>query len=228
MSAKPNKDTAVVTYNDQWAKDHMHMGMSGVDPKDIRPPQILLVQKSSKLKDMKSTDGKIPVPGQFFHTGKFQIMDSFECYVLSATKSKFVNRNKKDEPVEDQYTIVGLMKSDLSIFGMRFTGTSLWALSPLFTATVAQKRPMCNFNVTMETKFIEGKQNDWFVPVPRIGVPETDASVMNEVMLLATQLDKKVETIIEKDDDEPQTSVQTDPDPSTVGTEDVDPDKIPF
>ena len=87
---------ALATMTLEKLRVEANLGMKKVDPADIRPPQILLVQKTSDLSQMQPKDGQSPNVGQFYHTGKQEIYDSFDCHILFAAKSKFTNRLHND------------------------------------------------------------------------------------------------------------------------------------
>lgn len=171
-------------------KEIENMGMSKVDPADIRPPQIILVQKSSDFELLQDKNGKKPEVGDYFHTGKREIYKDFQCHFLFASKSTYIDRRKEDQPEKDQYTALGAMK-DLSLFAMWFRGTAVYALSSLFTASQANHAPMFAFEVTMETKKLEGDKGSWYVPVCRVGQIVQDMVMFDELYTLAKRFDNK-------------------------------------
>ena len=177
--------------------DMKNIGTSKVDPKDIRPPRMLLVQKSSTIDEMVDSEGKKPEPGQFFHTGTKKIMNTFECYVLFAAKGTWEDRNKEPYEVKNAYNALMALKEDLSLFGMSFRSTSIYTLSGLFTAKESQKVPMFAFNVTFESKQLEFKGKQWFTPVIRIGNIESDPIVFDELYKMASGFDKNAESVSE-------------------------------
>lgn len=202
--AKDEQEAAAALMAPENLAAMAELGMKKVDPKDIRPPQILLVQKSSDASLMQTKDGKAPQPGQFYHSGKREIMDSFDCHILFAAKSKYVNKNKNNE-LWDQYVALGVMK-DKTMFGMNFRSTYLYALSSLFTAAKGQRAPMFAFDLHVETKKIEGEKGTWFVPVVRVGSMTEDADMFDYCYGLAKDLDEQAEAVAEnlnKEEDEP-------------------------
>jgi hypothetical protein len=213
-------EKSVVAYDESWAKKNLNVGMAGVDPADIRPPQILLIQKSSELGDFVAQDGENPKIGQFFHTGKNQTLSEFDCYFVFAAKGKFVNRKKDGNPVQDQYSAIGLYADDLSMFGMKFRSNALYALSPLFTAVVAQKKPMFALRVHVDTKELKGDKGTWHIPVVHVIGPETDGVRLMELEMTARRFDRQVAVAPTED--------ETVEDPPAPGTEHVSPSDIPF
>jgi hypothetical protein len=179
----------------------LNIGMRGVDKKDVRPPQVLLVQKSSDQDTFTCSDGTKPKVGQFFHTGKFEAMETIDCYIINAYKNQYTDKNKEGNPVRDQYVATCMLKSDLSLFMIRFRSSALYALSSLFTAVISQKLPMYNFNVTIETKELSGDKGKWSVPVVRVKQPETDKTILEEVGLMAVQFDQNSSVIMEEEDE---------------------------
>jgi hypothetical protein len=177
------------------------MGMSNVDPADIRPPQILLIQKSSELNSFVSTEQENPKIGEFFHNGKMEIYKSFECYFIFAAKSTYVDKRKEGRPTREQYKAVAVLAKDMSIFGMLFRSSALYALSPLFTASVAMRRPIYAIKVFVETKTLSGDKGEWTIPVIRVLGPENDPEKLGELEELAQSFDKNADRVQETGND---------------------------
>jgi len=183
------------------AKDQ-NIGMSRVDQKDIRPPMILLMQKSSALEDFIDKKGDSPKLGQFFHNGQMKILEKIECYILYAEKGFYINKRKAEEGKKPQYRAIGAMADDLTLFAMLFRSSSLYALGGLFTATKSMQRPMYSIKVTIETKMLENKDGKWWIPaIRKIELDNTPEKLM-ELYELAKGLDRQVETVAENDEKE--------------------------
>jgi hypothetical protein len=189
-------------YDQDYLKKVQNIGMSKVDPADIRPPSILLVQKSSDLSLFQDVTGNQPKIGQYFDTGKLEIMDSFEAYILLAAKSKYVDKIKPEEGEKDQYKAIGMRAEDLSLFQITFKSSSLYTLSGLFTTTVASKRPMFSIKVKFETKELKNEKGSWIIPVLRIIGSEEDIEKLKELERNATMLDLKAEEIVRRHSEE--------------------------
>lgn len=183
------------------------VGMSKVDPMDILPPQVLLIQKTSDMSMMQDLQGKLPKLGQFFHTGKKQIYDTFDAYIVFAGKSEYTDRRKTNpdgsHPIMRQYKIIGAMKEDLSMFGMSFRSTAFYALSSLFTISKTQHKPMFAFNITLENKKLSSDKGDWFVPVVRVKELEADPHILQELLSMALSFEKKAEQVVESTEPAP-------------------------
>ena len=172
------------------------LGMRRVDPLDIRPPQILLVQKTSDFELMETKDGKKPKVGQFFHTAKKEIYDTFECYFLWAAKLDVKNKFVEGNPLISIYRAIGAME-DMSTFAMTFRSSALFALSSLFSAVLGQHAPMFCFKCTLENKLIEGTKGSWYVPVVRVGEIVTEPKIFNELYAMAKKLDSQTQEVME-------------------------------
>ena len=175
MAKQKPSEKALEVYDEKRLKENVNVGMKGVDPSDIRPPSVLLCQKSSTLEDFVTTDLKKAKVGDYFHTGKMEIYKTFKCYFLVAIKSKYVDRRKPEEGEKDRYRVIGVLADDLSLFAMTFRSSSLYTLSSLFTAVASTQRPMYSYLCEMEVKKLSGKDGEWFVPVLRIRQAEKDA-----------------------------------------------------
>jgi hypothetical protein len=222
MSKEPKKsETKALSKMDaSWNKERMYMGMRGVDPADIRPPQIIICQKSSDTQSLVDKEGKTPKLGQYFHTGQARIMDSFDCFFLMAQKGTYIDRRKKEQPVLPQYSAIGVMAEDLSIFGIKFRSSALWALSKLFTAVVGLKRPMFSIMVTMGIKELTNDKGTWWIPVIEQWKPIDEGDLLIELEHVAQKFDKPVEKAGTEEEEPPANP----PD----GSEDVKPDDIPI
>lgn len=202
METKKKEEKSLVIYDEKRLEANAKLGMSKVDPIDIRPPQILLVQKSSIIDTFVDKSGKHPRVGQFFHTGRNEILDSFGCFFLFAAKSKYIDRRKPEEGEKSQYKALGVMADDYSLFGMTFRSSALFTLSRLFSSAVSQKRPMFFFLCRLETKMLTGEKGDWFVPVLRIIGNEENPEKLIFLEEMARSFDQRAKEEIPIDLDE--------------------------
>lgn len=196
--SKPKEDKipAGALVKSDWFEKHRDIGMKNVDPADIKPPQILLMQKSSKLGEFVTKNGESPKVGQFFHTTKLEILENFEAHILIAIKGRYVNRRAKPPEEGDQYQVVGAMANDMSLFGMNFRGTAYNALGGLFSTAHQNKRPMYSIKIRIESRFIQGQVNDWFIPVVRIVELVEDKKVIDELTMMAIGMESRTDDIV--------------------------------
>ena len=178
------------------------IGMSKVDPIDIRPPQILLIQDKSNLESFSDIHGNHPKAGQFFHNGKLAVLDFIDCYFIFAAKTKYTDKRKPEKGEQMQYKAIGALAEDLSIFGMTFKSSALYTLSPIFTAVIANKRPMFSIRCVIEKKEISGKMGSWLVPVLRITGLEEDPEKLKQLKDLALQFDIRADKVAEEEPEE--------------------------
>ena len=210
LKTEPNPTKDIAVYGEADLKNDAGVGMSRVDPSDIRPPQILLIQKSSAIEDFTDTKGNKPNLGQFYDTGKNKIMDSFECYFLVAMKGKYVSKQQPEKGEQDLYRSLGCMADDLSTFGMVFRSSALYALSGLFTATATQKRPMYSIKCKVETKSLQNEKGTWWIPVVRIMEQEQDFVTLKELSIIAKRYDRKIEILDMEDETETKSEEKSD------------------
>ena len=188
---------AIVKYGPDRLAKNARVGMSGVDPLDIRPPTILLAQALSDFTVLVDTKGKTTKVGEYFHTGKLKILKTFDAYILFAAKGTYIDKRAKP-PVEKQiYRVLGVMADDFSLFAMSFKSSYLYTLSSLFSVANAQKRPMYSFRITFEVKELSNDDGKWFVPVCRIKGTEKDPEKLILLEDLARDFDKKGEDVVE-------------------------------
>lgn len=200
-TAEKPATTAIATIDEKHLAEQKYLGMKGVNPADIRPPMMLIRQKSSKADTFIDIEGKQVELGEYFNTGKLTKCKTFECYIIKAAEGTFIDKNHREKGEQRKYDAVGMLADDLSLIGMTFKGTALNTLSSLFTIAVTQKRPMYSFLVKFETKFLSGNGNEWFIPVLRVLGPETDAVNLAEIEKQAVLFDAR--KIDNDEDDEP-------------------------
>jgi hypothetical protein len=201
MAKVKEESKAVVEYGKDRLAQNAGIGMKGVDPMDIRPPQILLAQKSSNLADLVDRNGKTAEIGDFYHTGRFEILKSFDCYFLFAAKSKYVNRRKPEEGEKDQYKALGCLADDYSLFGMTFRSSALFTLSKLFSTAMSSKRPMYSILCHIEVKMLSGEKGDWYIPVLRVAKLEDDPEKLIFLEDLSKGLDSHAPEVTDEDID---------------------------
>jgi hypothetical protein len=212
MTEEQQKQNALVEL--ESLRSMAKIGMSHVDMGDIRPPQIVLVQKMSDIESLTDTEGKTPKFGQFFDTGKRKIMDSFDCYVVFAKKSTWMDRRKPEKGPQPMYTMIGVMKEDMSVFGMMLRSSAQYSLNNLFSSAVSQNYPMFVFNAHVEVKELSNDQGKWWIPVFRVGKIEQDAEILGNLIKLAKRFDSQAETI-SLDEDAPKNAYVTPVEEST-------------
>lgn len=231
----------ITKYDDKRLEELSTLGMEQVDPADIRPSQILLVQKLTDTDELIDMEGNQPKVGEYFHTGTMKILDSFECYIVRAAKSKYIDRRYPEKGLLDQYRVVGVL-DDGSVFGMTLRSSASYALSKLFSTAFSNKRPLFSIRVKMETKELENKQGKWFIPVCRIVAMEQDPVKLSMLEGVVMRLPKPgTNEIIEQDEETPETPDKqiasesvikeepvVEPNPTDENLEVVDVDKVPF
>ena len=183
-------------------KGMSRIGMSHVDPGDIRPANVLLIQKLSDTAELTDFEGNKPNVGQFFDTGRRVIMDSFDCYVVFAKKGTYVDRRKPEEGNKPMYSMIGVMKEDMKMFGMILRSSASYSLSNLFSTAVSQEVPMFAFNIHVEQKELTNKDGSWFVPVFRVGQVESDREAIDNLFNVAKRFDSQADKVTLEDDPE--------------------------
>ena len=199
MVKEEKEEKALVRYDKARLEENVKVGMRSIDSMDIRPPQMLLLQALSDFSQCIDKSGLQAEVGQFFHTGKMEIYDSFECYFLFVTKTQYVDRRKPEEGKKDQYNVIGVLADDLTLFAETFRSSALYALSRLFTSVISQKRPMYSFLVKMETKKLSSDKGEWFVPVLRILKEEADPEKLMLLEGKAKALDMRSEELTDQE-----------------------------
>ena len=203
----------IVKVDEARLAENQQVGMRGVDSADIMPAQILLKQKSSDAELYVDQEGNEAKIGQFFHTGKLKVIDSFECYFLFAAKSDYLDKRKPDEGRKPQYKALGLMAADMTPFAMTFKSSALYALGKLFGAVVGFKRPMYSIKCLVETKKLSGDKGDWWIPVVRVAGPVNDPELLAELEKTALVFDEKADVITDEEQDQAEESIKNNEEP---------------
>ncbi len=185
------------------------VGMKNVDPLDIKPPRVILVQGIKDKSELKDKSGVVCPDGQFFSDGANEIFEKMACYILYAAKGTHINKRHPDRGDLPKYDAIG-MKPDGQLFTITFKNTGRNALSKLFTATKVQGLPMFAFQCSLETKLINGTDEQgqplqWWIPVIRVGEVETDAKILAELIRLAKGLDEKTDMDLGEEKEEVET-----------------------
>lgn len=211
MNAKnENKDvvekeeTGIIPFDDQMLQDFMGYGLKGIDMSEVPPAQLLLMQNSSTRDAFVDNDGNVPEVGQFFFNGNLTIFDEAEVYVISAKKSKYIDKRTGEE--KDERLVVGLIEEQI-LFGMRLRGSAINSLNTLITTTVSRKKPMCVFEIHLESKQLSNDKGTWYVPVFRVGKQIDDMRKINDHIQLASMFDERGVVLSQDgEDDEPFTN----------------------
>ncbi len=210
--------------------DDFKIGIRYVDKDDIRPPSILLINQSSKTDNFIDQNGNKPSPGEFYHTGTLRILQEFDCYFIWAAKSNYIDKRKIELGEQPIYKAIGIMADDFSIFGMRFKSSSLYTLSPLFTAVMANQKAMYSFKCKISSKLISGKKGYWYIPVLRVSGIEEDKEKLTILRKMATDYDKLGTRVAPQEDGDIDRNNYSDYEdkPTYENNESVEPKDIPF
>lgn len=228
------EEKEMVKYGIERLVENQTLGMKGVDPKDIRPPTVILLNALSKLDSFTDEEGNHPKPGEFFHNGSLRILPEFECYFVWAGKGEYTDKRKPEEGIKQVYRAIGILADDFSIFGMRFKVSSLYTLSPLFTAVSANKRGMYSIKCKLASKFISGKKGEWFIPTLSVVGFENDPEKLSELEKIAMRYDRlgeRAAPVTENEEDvklDEEVSIDEQPDTTKKMNENVNPNDIPF
>lgn len=202
MDAKKTTGKEIAVVSDKELTEMARVGMTKVDPLDIRAPQILLAQKLSDFGNLMQADGEVAKIGEYFHTGKMKILKDFECYFLFAAKTTYKDKRKPEEGEKEQYKVIGAMGDDLSIFGMTFRSSALYALGSLFSVAVSNNKPMFLYRCRVETKTLQNDKGEWLIPVVRVVGEETDQAKKIVLVNLARGFDENADKVLQKESQE--------------------------
>lgn len=179
-------DKALQTLDDM--RKNLSMGMKQVDPNDIRPPRVILVQNIKDKTELKDNSGKECPDGSYFNSGTNEIFEKLDCYFIYAKKGVHVNKLHEDWGELPKYDAIAVNTKG-KMFAITFKNTSRNALSKVFTAVSSQRYPMFAFKCSLETKMISDDGKSWYISVVRVGEIEPDQGRLNRLMKMAQRFD---------------------------------------
>ena len=117
MVVKPTikKETALATYDQMRMRKNFSLGTTGVDPSDVMPSMVKLVQGTTDLDRVKDSEGISAKVGQFFFYGDKSILDSIEGYILNLAKVNDPYNNKDNGQPEKMYRVIGIFSDNFSV-----------------------------------------------------------------------------------------------------------------
>jgi len=232
------KETAIATYDQERMKKNASLGTSGIDPADVMPSEVKLVQGStdfSRVVDEEGTQAKV---GQFFFRGDKSIHESVKGYALSLAKVNDTFNQREDGSFDKMYRMIGVFEDLKTPFTLNFRRGAITTVKTLLSNVFSQKRGIYTFKIEITTEqrsaVKDGKQVNYLLPVITIIEKISDPKMLN----LLERGVFKYEYLVKLTGAEDLTISRTPkPMPETVAEpvdetkklkENIDPDDIPF
>jgi hypothetical protein len=220
-------DTAITKVDDKWLKENAKVGLEEIAPADLPVPRLTLVQRTSQKAILR--DGNMAKPGTFYYSATKEATEKFACAFLNVkitTNRKYSAKRDSTNPedFEKVWNFLGVREPDWKPFIFSCRGTSAAAARNFIGNVVASGYPMFSYKVKLESRYIESEKGNFYV------IAFSDVGVRDEkdqLMTLKELADKYgVAKIVEGDEEEEE--AKTAPTATVVGSEDVNPDDIPF
>lgn len=236
MKAKqePKKETALATYDQKRMRKNFSLGTTGIDPTDVMPSMVKLVQGTTDLDRVRDNEGNQAKVGQLFYYGDKSIHDTVDGYVLNLAKVNDPYNNRDDGQPEKMYRVIGLFSDLMTPFVMYFRRGAINTVKNLLGNVFANLRGVYTFRIQIKTEQKKGEKGNYMTPVISIVDKENDASIL---MLLEKEARKYEylskmaggEDLLDLKPSDPAAATSDEPvDPSKPLGENVNPDDIPI
>lgn len=173
------EEKALVTYDQVRMSKNVALGTAGIDPADVMPVQVKLVQGSSdfsKLIDESGTQAKV---GQYFFMGDKSIHETVKCYVLSLAKVNDPFNPRDDGSFEKMYRMIAVFDDLKTPFTMNFRRGAIYTIKSLISNVFSQKRGVYTFKIELSYEQRKGKEGNYLVPVVKIIKNEDVPEILN-------------------------------------------------
>ena len=171
-----NQNTQIVKY-----KKDIFYGLFDVEPDDILPAPVKLIQGTSDLTKFVSTDGTNAIPGQFYFYSKKLLMDDFVCYFITIFKQpdRFSNNN------DLTYVGVGVLDDLKTIFQMDFRKAAIPSIKHVISLSFFNQMPIYGIKVKVSSEQRKGKKGSYYIPKITFVKVESDLNKLDELCSLS-------------------------------------------
>lgn len=158
------------------------LGTSGIDPADVMPSEVALVQGSSNFARVVAEDGTQAKVGQFFFRGDKSIHETVVGYALSLSKVNDTFNQNEDGSYQKMYRMIGVFEDLKTPFTMNFRRAAIATIKAFLSNVFSQKRGIYTFKIEISYEqrqaVIDGKQVNYLVPIVTIKEKLADAKLL--------------------------------------------------
>jgi len=172
------KETAITTYYQIRMRKNFSLGTAGIDPTDVMPSMVKLVQGTTDLDRVKDNEGVSAKVGQFFYYGDKSILDTIDGYALNLAKVDDPYNKKSDGQSEKMYRVIGIFNDLLTPFVMYFRRGAINTVKNLLGNVFANLRGVYTFRIAISTEQKKGEKGNYMTPVIRIVDKENDPKTL--------------------------------------------------
>jgi len=174
MGTQPTekKETTLAAYDPIRMRKNFSLGSTGIDPTDIMPSMVKLVQGTTDLDRVKDNEGVSAQVGQFFFYGDKSILDAIDGYILNLAKVDDPYNKKNDGTPEKMYRVIGIFSDLLTPFVMYFRRGAINTVKNLLGNVFANLRGVYTFKIQIKTEQRKGEKGNYMTPV--IGIVDKE------------------------------------------------------
>ena len=172
------KETTLTAYDPIRMRKNFSLGSTGIDPTDIMPSMVKLVQGTTDLDRVKDNEGNQAQVGQFFFYGDKSILDSIDGYILNLAKVDDPYNNKNDGTPEKMYRAIGIFSDLLTPFVMYFRRGAINTVKNLLGNVFANLRGVYTFKIQIKTEQRKGEKGNYMTPVIGIVDKENEPTIL--------------------------------------------------
>jgi hypothetical protein len=169
--------------SNQLAKieDQVFFGLFDIEPDDILPAPVKLIQGSSDLTKYASVDGNRAVPGQFYFYSKKLLLDKFDCYFITIFKQP--DRFSKNNDMS--YVAVGVMDDLDLVFQMDFKKAAIPSIKHVISLSFFNQMPIYGIKVNVSSDQRKGQKGSYYVPKITFVKVESDLDKLEKLSALS-------------------------------------------
>ena len=173
------KDTAITTYDKERFKKNVSLGISGIDPADVMPPMIKLVQGSTDFSRVVDIEGETAKPGEFFFMDDKTIHSSVIGYVLNLSKVNDPYNPRDDGTYEKMYRLVGVLENLKTTFTLNFRRGAINTVKNFLGNVFSSYRGAYTFKIEITSEQKKGEKGNYLLPVISIKEKLSDPKILS-------------------------------------------------
>lgn len=173
------KDTAITAYDKDRFKKNVSLGISGIDPADVMPPMIKLVQGSTDFSRVVDMEGETAKPGEFFFMDDKTIHSSVIGYALILAKIYDPYNLKEDGSYEKMYQLVGVFEDLKTTFTLNFRRSAINTVKNFLANVFSSYRGIYTFKIEITSEQKKGEKGNYLLPVITIKEKLTDSKLLH-------------------------------------------------
>lgn len=199
-----NPETAITKVDDAYFEKNRNLGLLGIGGDDLLTPILKVIQPTSKDRDVNGAPYR---PGLLYYKASNEVFETLDVVMLAVTKGVGQSYDKQSE--QSQFVFMGIVLNTLAPFKWYAQGSQYYEARKFLTAIRMTKKPMYTQQVHITIEKQQNDKGEWFIAKFNIAGTIEDSKI--------PQFEKLVSTYMGALEQE-----------QGKGTEDVNPEDIPF